>query len=109
MVSISHKIGIFDNLRNLLTFATVSSGTGDSLLNPFRYVPISDIMLLPGDYTIGAFFSQGDADLALAQAETFAGNAGINFGGAAKHSEALHRQRTQSMMQPPGFLIQISH
>jgi hypothetical protein len=54
-LAVSHDVGIWDNLGNLLTSTTVASGTVDPLISSFRYATIAPITLTPGQmYTIGA-------------------------------------------------------
>ncbi len=60
-----HKIGIWDNLTNLLTSATVPTATGGSLVDEWRYVSLDlPLTLSAGStYTIGAYVVNGDGDL----------------------------------------------
>lgn len=49
----SHGVAIWTGAGTLLTSATVPSGTAGTLLNSFRYVAISPLILNPGAYVIG--------------------------------------------------------
>jgi hypothetical protein len=56
-----HEIGIFNSGGTLLASAFTDAGTVDPLLNQFRYVPISPLVLAGGqDYRIGAFYLGSD-------------------------------------------------
>ena len=53
----AHPVGIFSSTGTLLASATVPAGTAGTLLESFRYVPISALTLPAGTYTIGGFTS----------------------------------------------------
>jgi hypothetical protein len=56
-------VGLFDSGGNLLASMTIPSGTTATLLNGFRYVPITPVDLLAGNtYTLAAYYSSSDAD-----------------------------------------------
>ncbi len=49
----TYTIGLWDNIGNLLSTATVS-GSGDPLVSGFRWASITDINLSPGDYIVAS-------------------------------------------------------
>lgn len=49
----TYTIGLWDNIGNLLSTATVSGG-GDPLVSGFRWATITDITLSPGDYIVAS-------------------------------------------------------
>ena len=55
----SHEIGLWDSAQTLLASATIGSGASGTLINQFRYVSISDIVLAAGEYRIGVLFPSG--------------------------------------------------
>jgi hypothetical protein len=57
----THQVGIWNSSGALLVSSTVPSGTGGTLDNGFRFVPVASTPLLTGTYVIGAFFG-GAAD-----------------------------------------------
>lgn len=64
-MSISHDIGIFDSLGTLLASGTISKGTGDTLIDHFRYVDITDVLVTTGaSYTI-AYYSEAPTNDSL--------------------------------------------
>jgi hypothetical protein len=55
-----HTVGIFTTSGSTpLASATVPSGTLGTLIDGFRYVSITDFLLNPGTYNIGAFYPLG--------------------------------------------------
>jgi len=50
----AHDVGIFAGDGTLLASATVPSAAGGTLQDGFRFMPIPDLVLLPGTYRIGA-------------------------------------------------------
>lgn len=58
----SHRIGIWTISGTLLVDGTVSAGTGNPLLDQFRYVQVPEILLTPGSYVIGAQYTAFSAD-----------------------------------------------
>jgi PEP-CTERM motif-containing protein len=60
----SIPVGLFDSSGTLLTSIAVPSGTSATLLNGFRYVPITPIDLIAGQtYTLAAYYSSSDLDI----------------------------------------------
>lgn len=58
-----HPIGIFRADGTLLSSATIHQGTGDALMDQFRYVPITGLPLTAGEeYVIGFYTTTGIAD-----------------------------------------------
>lgn len=75
-----HELGLWDSSGNLLASAFVGAGTGDPLVNQFRYADIADVLLGAGTYQIGALFTSGaDALVFTGYATGFAAAPGINF------------------------------
>ena len=57
----SHQVGIWDSGGNLLAEATIPSGSGATLIDNFRYVPISTLNLAAGQiFTVAAFYGPPD-------------------------------------------------
>lgn len=78
----SHMVGIFNSMGVLIASAMVPSGVGAMLVDQFRYVGITPTTLLPGQYTIGAFYAAGDQDTGLVNATGFTTHPSITFVGA---------------------------
>ena len=51
----SHPVGIWDSLGDLIVEGTVPSGSGATLVDGFRMLPITPLSVGPGTYTIGGF------------------------------------------------------
>ena len=60
----SHPVGLFSSGGTLLGSVTVSAGTGDTLLNGYRYATLSSPVALSASttYVIGAYFTSGGPD-----------------------------------------------
>ena len=56
----SHPVSIWTSAGTLITTATLSAGKSGTLDNGFRFVSVAPIVLQPGDYEIGAYFSTFD-------------------------------------------------
>ncbi len=62
-LSVAHDVGIYRvSDQQLLVSATLSAGTGDTLLNGFRYTGISPFALAAGSYLIEMTMPSGNAD-----------------------------------------------
>jgi hypothetical protein len=61
-LSDDHPVGIFDSGGTLLISATVPAGSGATLQDGFRLVPVAPLNLAPGSYTIGGFGLQTSPD-----------------------------------------------
>jgi hypothetical protein len=48
--TVPHSVGLFRTDGTLLTSGTLSAGTGDLLVNGFRYVPVPPVSLVPGEH-----------------------------------------------------------
>jgi hypothetical protein len=60
----STPVGLFDSSGTLLASTTIPSGTTATLLNGFRYLPITPVNLLSGNtYTLAAYYSSSDPDV----------------------------------------------
>jgi hypothetical protein len=77
-LSQSHLVTIWDNTTmTALAQATVNGGT---LVNDFRYVSLTTPVLLgPGDYTIGAYYSAGGSDAVAILASTITTASGVTY------------------------------
>lgn len=54
----SHLVTIWDSAGNAVAQATVPAGTNNTLVDVFRYTPLTaPVLLQPGTYTIGAYYS----------------------------------------------------
>ena len=54
----AHDIGLWDSSGQLLAVATVPAGTAGTLVQDFRYTPITPVTLSAGgSYVLGAFYS----------------------------------------------------
>lgn len=70
-MSISHDIGIFDSFGVLLASGTISNGTGDTLIDHFRYVDIPDVLVTTGaSYTIAYYSATESSDSLITSAST---------------------------------------
>src|SRR5258707_2309265 len=50
-----HPVGIWDSNGNLVAMATVPSGAAATLMNGFRFVPITPVVLGIGAFRIGGY------------------------------------------------------
>ena len=64
---IDHPIGLFRfDTAELLTSGTIHAGTGDPLINHFRYVDVEDVTLIPGvDYFLSFYSPSSSTDYIL--------------------------------------------
>ena len=82
-MSINHDIGIFDNLGNLLGSSTINSGTGDILIDHFRYVDISDVLVTAGNtYALSYYSAASNSDGLITNATTLSIASNITIGDA---------------------------
>jgi len=80
-MSIDHDIGIFDSSGTLLGSGTISKGTGDTLIDHFRYVDINDVFVTAGStYTLAYYSATSSSDslFTYASTVTLASNITIN-------------------------------
>ncbi len=61
-LTVSHDVGIWDSLGNLMGMTTVSAGTVDPLVNQFRYSSVS-FSLAAGTYDIGALWADSNDNI----------------------------------------------
>ena len=78
----SHLVTIWTSTGIQEAQGTVPSGTGATLTNGFRYEPITSVLLVPGSYTIGAFFPSGGRDLATVNAGSIATASVVTYDGS---------------------------
>lgn len=77
----SHTVGIFNSTGELLTSAVVSSGTGNSLDDGFRYADIFPLTLTVGEtYTAAALFLTNADVVGYADVEDALVNPAISLG-----------------------------
>ena len=77
----SHTVGIFNSAGELLTSAVVSSGTGNSLDDGFRYADIFPLTLTVGEtYTAAALFLTNADVVGYADVEDALVNPAISLG-----------------------------
>lgn len=103
----SYSIGIWSSSGTLLGMATVPSGTGDLLVNQFRYVPLNDgPLLLPAGQTfdIGALYlDQNDLVAGIHDFSDFATDPAITFQKATYASGSTLTFPNESIYTSPGY------
>jgi hypothetical protein len=62
----SHAVGLWDNSGTLLVSATIPQGTSAAILNNFRYVAVTSVLLPAGTYFIGAEYDVTNPDWMIA-------------------------------------------
>jgi len=99
-----HELGLWDSAGNLLASTFVGVGTGDPLVNQFRYADIVDIVLGAGTYQIGALFASGaDPLLFPGEATGFATDSAITFIASAFASGGTLTNPTSSAGTDPSY------
>ena len=61
----SHVVSIWTSTGTLMAQTTIPSGTGATLVDGFRYVSITSVLLPAGSYTIGGFYGRLDDRFAI--------------------------------------------
>jgi hypothetical protein len=61
----SHVVSISTSTGTLMAQTTISSGTGATLIDGFRYVSIASVLLPAGSYTLGGFYGRNDDRFAI--------------------------------------------
>jgi hypothetical protein len=81
----SHKVTIWNSSGGFITSAIIPAGTTGTLADGFRYISVAPMLLAPGDYVIGAFFTSelsGDLDAFVETASTVTTASGVNYSGS---------------------------
>ena len=80
---LAHDVGLFRMDGALLTAGTLSPGTGDMLLDNFRYVPVSPVMLSPGEHYAVVYYAATNewptVDETIAAIPSFQASPAINY------------------------------
>jgi hypothetical protein len=103
----ANDIGLWDNSSQLLKSANIPAGTVATLINDFRYVPISPITLTPGkSYTIGVYCSFSQINPLIAQyPQPFTTSSGVTWEGLVnsynKHGDTSGLSCPDSGPLPP--------
>lgn len=84
----SHPVGIWNSLGNLIAEATVPGGTAGALVNGFRFVSITPVVLNPGAYSIGGYANMTSPDEFRFEVSSVATVAGLSFGPANLYTQA---------------------
>ena len=80
----SHQVGLWDSGQNLITFTTIPSGSGSTLVNQFRYTAITPVQLAAGQtYYIAAVYGPSDPDYVAYNVVGLATDPSIAFLGGA--------------------------
>ena len=77
----SHVVSIWTSTGTLMAQTTIPSGTGATLIDGFRYVSITSVLLPAGSYTIGGFYGRLDDRFAI-NASTIATGSGVTYNGS---------------------------
>src|ERR1700680_555420 len=103
----SYQVGIWDSSGTLLGMATVLSGTGDPLVNQFRYAAINGgpITLAAGqNYEIGALYLDGNDPLIFpGNATGFASDPSITFDQSSYAGGGTLTDPTNSISTSPSY------
>jgi hypothetical protein len=78
----AHPVGIWNSIGNLITQATVPSGTAANLVSGFRFVPIAPVVLIAGAYSIGGYANVTSPDQFRFEVSSVTTIAGLSFGRA---------------------------
>jgi hypothetical protein len=79
----AHVVTIWTSTGTQLAQGTIPAGTGPTLTDGFRYVSLSNSIVLPaGDYTIGGLYNTGSADLFSISAATISPGSGLTYAGS---------------------------
>ena len=81
----SHVVTIWTNTGTLIAQTTIPSGTGATLINGFRYVSITSVLLPAGSYTIGGFYGRLDDRFAI-HPSTITTASGVTYNGSRSRS-----------------------
>jgi hypothetical protein len=81
----SHVVTIWTSTGTLMAQTTIPSGTGATLIDGFRYVSITSILLPAGSYTIGGFYGRLDDRFAI-HPSTITTASGVTYNGSRSRS-----------------------
>jgi len=77
----SHVVSIWSSTGTLMVQVMIPSGTGTTLMDGFRYVSITSVLLPAGSYTIGGFYGRGDDQFGI-NASSITTASGITYNGS---------------------------
>jgi len=77
----SHLVTIWTSTGTLMAQTTIPSGTGATLIDDFRYVSITSVLLPAGSYTIGGFYGTL-SDQFVINASAIAAASGFTYNGS---------------------------
>jgi hypothetical protein len=77
----SHVVTIWTSTGTLMAQTTIPSGTGATLIDGFRYVSITSVLLPAGSYTIGGFYGRL-TDRFLIHPSTITTDSGVTYNGS---------------------------
>jgi protein with PEP-CTERM/exosortase system signal len=77
----SHVVSIWTSTGTLMAQTTIPLGTGATLIDGFRYVSITSVLLPAGSYTIGGFYGRSDDRFAI-NPPTITTASGISYNGS---------------------------
>ena len=77
----SHVVTIWSSTGTLMAQTTIASGTGATLMDGFRYVSITSVLLPAGSYTIGGFYGKFSDQFAI-HAATITTGSGVTYNGS---------------------------
>jgi hypothetical protein len=79
----AHVVTVWTSTGTQLAQATIPAATSPTLIDGFRYVSLSNSIVLPaGDYTIGSLYNTGSADLFSISAATISPASGLTYSGS---------------------------
>ena len=81
----SHVVTIWTSTGTLMAQTTIPSGTGATLMDGFRYVSITSVLLPAGSYTIGGFYGRLDDRFAI-HPSTITTGSGVTYNGSRSRS-----------------------
>ena len=77
----SHAVTIWTSTGTLMAQTTIPSGTGATLMDGFRYVSITSVLLPAGSYTIGGFYGKFTDQFAI-HPSTITTGSGVTYNGS---------------------------
>jgi VPDSG-CTERM motif len=77
----SHVVTIWSSTGTLMAQTTIPSGTGATLMDGFRYVSITSVLLPAGSYTIGGFYGRLSDQFAI-HPSTITTGSGVTYNGS---------------------------
>jgi hypothetical protein len=77
----SHVVSIWTSTGTLMAQTTIPAGTGATLMDSFRYVSITSVLLPAGSYTIGGFYGKLSDQFAI-HPSTITTGSGVTYNGS---------------------------